>query len=515
MYTKDNTPISLCQFIWDNHQNRRILLFGIGLCTIQFVIFKYLYPFPDFFSDSYSYLFAASAHLDVSIWPIGYSKFLSALHRVTYSDTVLIGFQYFFMQFAAIYLFFTLLYYFPLQRWAQNVMFAFLFINPLTLYLCNTVNSDALFGALSLLWFTELLWIVHRPRYYHLLVQAFLLFLCFTVRNNAYYYPVVTIFAIVLSRQSWPFKTIGITLPFLFLIPFIFYTREQAYKLTGTRQYSLFTGWQLANNALYIYDQVSVDSTTLPNFESRQLNRITINFFKHIRPLEYRSDLDAFEGNFFIRYQGSPLKQYIHHEYKSITELDKVKNWGKASSVFAPFGKTIILHHPFAYVRHFMWPNVRRYFLPPLLHLELYNYGGDEIDPIAQYWFHYPNPRVRCISHSLQGFLIIYESLFLLFNVYFIWQLYANSRYSTSVSIKDKYQASIWLSIVFLICNFGFSVFATVNILRYQFIPMFILLSFALILHSHLNLAKAQRIQTSKSIFEFKSDRPLNYQAKT
>jgi len=116
------------------------------------------------------------------------------------------------------------------------------FVNPLSLYLSNTINSDALFGALSILWVTQLLWIIHKPRVYQLFVQAILLFLCFTIRNNAYYYPLIAIIAFLLTKQNWKWKLAGMVLPFLFIIPFVIHTQNEAYKITGTRQFSLFTG---------------------------------------------------------------------------------------------------------------------------------------------------------------------------------------------------------------------------------------------------------------------------------
>ena len=480
-------------YVWKETSNRNFLLWGFGISILQFIIFKLLYPFPDFFSDSYSYLFAAYAHLDVNIWPIGYSKFLSIFHQLTWSDTALIATQYFLMQFAALYFFFTILYLFDISKNTQKILFIFFFINPLTLYLCNTVNSDALFGSISLIWFTQLVWIIQRPRIYQVFVQAILLFLCFTVRNNAYYYPVIAIIAFFLSGQSLKVKLLGTILPFLLIVPFIIHTRNEAYKLTGVRQFSFFTGWQLANNALYIYDQIEIDTMTLPTPEARRFNQTTIPFFKHIRPEVYRNYLETFEGNFFLRDAQSPMKEYFKNNYTFRTEMDIVRNWGKASAAFEAFGKVIILHHPFAYIRYFIWPNIGHYFMPPLLHLELYNYGANDIDPIAKHWFHYRTNRIHCISHSLQGFLIIYKAFFLLFNVFFLWQIVQYVKKIRPLFIRGN--SFFWLSTAFLFCNFWFSVFATVNIIRYQYIPMFILLTFGLLIEAFL-----KKLDRSKEI---------------
>jgi hypothetical protein len=491
--------VSYRRFIWNNPINRKQLLWGSALSISSFVLFKLLYPFPDFFSDSYSYIGAAAANLNISIWPIGYSKFLAALHFLTHSDTVLVRFQYFFIQLAALHFFFTIQYFFTPSKWCRQLLFIFLFVNPLTLYLANTVNSDALFGALSLLWITELIWIVQRPRTYQILTQAILLFLCFTIRNNAYYYPVVSILAFFMSKQSLWRKLSGALLPFALIIPFVLFTENAAYKLTGTRQFSLFTGWQLANNALYIYDQIEVDSNDFATPEARELNRISIAFFKQVNPQVYRDYLDSYVGNFFIRQPEAPLKQYYGHHYKVIkNEYSDIINWAHASAAFEPFGKTIILNHPIDYIQYFVYPNTWHYFIPPLSHLEKYNYGVDDIEPIAQHWFNYRQAKIHVFSHGFQGILLtIYQAFFLLINLYYLW-------YVLRLGIRVKldgppaFYAIQKVIMVFFLFNLGFSLIATENILRYQFVPMIVLFGFGLLLADTLVIKKESQ-KTQKS----------------
>src|ERR1700761_9378405 len=67
-------PGSFLTYLRENKKSIVIMLIGM---SVGFFIFKLCYPFPDFFSDSYSYIYAAEHHLDVNIWPIGYSWFLS------------------------------------------------------------------------------------------------------------------------------------------------------------------------------------------------------------------------------------------------------------------------------------------------------------------------------------------------------------------------------------------------------------------------------------------------------
>lgn len=488
-----STSNSFINFLLKDARNRRFIRIAAAATIFEFILFKIFYPFPDFFSDSYSYIYAASANLDISIWPIGYSKFLLAFHWFTHSDTALIGFQYFLLETASLYFFFTIAYLYNLARVSQNILFGFLVFNPLFLYLSNYVNSDSLFASLSILWLTQLLWIIHRPRIYQLFTQSLLLFACFTVRNNAYFYPIVTILAFSLSIQSIGRKLSGMALGIVFILAFITYERDAAFRLTGTHQFSLFTGWQLANNALYIYDKIKVDSTKLPTAATRELDQLSREFVKSIPPkFKYREYLQYYVGNYFIRQPDAPLKNYLWSHYTISGDSNQVESWGKASVVFADYGGWILKHYPLEFARYFIIPNARNYFLPPLEKLEIYNLGLNDVPMIVEDWFDYKTPDVWSISKKIQRYILfILPPLFLVLNLLFasslVWLLLKRKRLQNST----EFNKTIWLNTAFLLLNFGFSVFATINVFRYQFFPMILCLTSSLLLIGVLDKRKS------------------------
>ena len=481
--TSDFSRMSYAGFIWRLRANRQLLGASLGVSAALFGILKIFYPYPDFFGDSYSYIYAAASHLDINIWPIGYSKFLELFHSITPSATALVAFQYFTLQLAAIHFLFTMVYFYNLTPRSRNILFLFFVVNPLTLYLCNTINSDALFATVTLLWITELIWVIHRPRRYRVATSAALLFVAFTIRNNAYYYPLAGALAFLLCQQSRGYKVAGVALPVLLIIPFVLFTRDAAYKLTGTRQFSLFTGWQLANNVLYMYDQIEVDSMDLPTADTRELNRYALQYFRRINPETYRPVLEDYVGNFFIRQPEAPLKQYYASQYSFKEKDANIINWAKASQVFEQFGKALLEQHPTAYLRYFMLPNIKHYLIPPLSHIEIYNYGLNEIDPEAQKWFHYQSTAVRVASPTFQGkLLLLYTGLFLLLNVYYIGNILRWAFGNTGRAWKEPGVGTHFFILAYQVLNFSFSVTATVNILRYQYVPMLILAGFGITL---------------------------------
>jgi hypothetical protein len=494
----------LFSFILRDQNNRKYFFIALIGLVIQFMLFKVLYPFPDFFSDSYSYLFAAYAHLDVNIWPIGYSRFLYSFHQLTHSGMALVAFQYFFLELSAIYFFFSLLYIYNLGKTTKIILFIFLFFNPLYLYIGNYVTSDAIFGGLSLIWITQLIWIIHRPRLYQIFLQAAVIFIAFTFRYNAMIYPLISAFALIMSRQKAWIKATGIFLAPVLIIPFIIFSRDAAKEMTGTPQFPpILGGWQWANNALYMREFIDVDSTKLPSPECAELDRLARKFFRETPPAE--RDLPAYVANFFIRQPNAPLKQYMMAHYKINDELGEVVAWGKCAPVFGQYGLYLTKGHPFAFARHYMLVNTKNYFLPPLEKLEVYNLGLDEYWPMAQYWFDMQKEAKSYLPKTFQGTLLsLYPVLFMILNIYFagafIWLL---TKQGFQNAGNDLTRTILVIS-SFLLLNFGFSVFANIIVIRYQVFPMMLFVAFSLIL---IELVEQVELQRKKKQFEVESPR--------
>jgi len=147
------------------------LLGGAG----QFTIFKIFYPFPDFISDSYSYIDTNMYDMGANLWPIGYSKFLMLIHGISHSHVFLIFSQYLLLEFSLIYFFISILYLYSPSRITQIILFIFLFFNPLFIYISNAVLSDALFASLSIIFLSQFLWMLHKPTLAQVIIQGIII----------------------------------------------------------------------------------------------------------------------------------------------------------------------------------------------------------------------------------------------------------------------------------------------------------------------------------------------------
>jgi len=487
-------------FIVKDFQNKRYLLIALASTLIEFVIFKLLYPFPDFFSDSYSYIYAAYMNLDINIWPIGYSKFLRIFHFITHSDTILVAFQYFFLELSCLYFFFTIVWFYQPGKISKNILFVFLFFNPLFLYISNYVNSDPLFAALSVFWFTELMWIIQRPKLYHIFTQAILLLLAFTIRHNAMCYPLIGALAFALSRQHLWRKVAGILLGVALIIDFVSFERNAAYKMYGEKQFSPMSGWLLANNALYMYGHLQVDNKKLPTLETRELDTLAKYFYRRAIP-GFDQYLTDYVANFFMRQPESPLKRYVRHHYKAKSDYDFIIAWGKASVVFGDFGKWLIKHYPVEFARYFLLRNTKNYFLPPLEKLKVYNLGKDTVDPIAALWFDYKTTKVNTISKELQrSILYIFPIVFSLLNFYWMGGIILLFVQKKIQLLEISTVKNLMLSGAFLVFNMLFCITTTIIVLRYEFFPMIICLTLSVMLLENLNKKDTLKYDINKHV---------------
>ena len=459
---------------------RRYLLLAIGASIVQIFLFKLAYPFPDFISDSYNYIESAVLHLNVNLWPIGYAKFLWFIHQINYSDTFLIGVQYFLLQAALGYLFFFIRWLFRPSMITTRLLFIFLLVNPLSLYISNAVLSDSLFTALSIVWLVQLIRQLVAPNARHVFWLALVVGIAFTLRYTAIYYPLITGLALLLSKNRPWVKLAGTLAPLLFMIPFYLFTKAETKKVTGTAEFSVFGGWQLANNALYMYNHIQVDPKDLPP-GTQGLDSMVRRYYK-VMPAAW-FNFDDFPGTFFIKHADAPLKQYMLRHFRKEEDSNSFLGWGKVSPIYNAYGSYLIKHYPISFARDYLWMNTKNYFDPFLEKFDIYNLEEDSVWAPAQYWFHLNTPAVWSISKDFQGKLFFsYVPLFLLLNIHFagcmLWLQFTGK----IRRLQPSLQKTLYFLSGFLLVNFAFSVFATPVVLRYQLISLIYLFVFSILL---------------------------------
>lgn len=463
-------------FVFRKH--RTIIWLGTIYLLIQFIIFKSLYPFASFIPDSYGYLEAAETNAGIHVWPIGYSKFLQFLHAFTTSDTALVFVQYILLEAAALYLTFTLLYIMNSGKLVAYTLLLFFVVNPLLLWISNYVSSDALFTILSLVWIVQLLWILHRPRQYHIWLQALVLILAFTVRYNALYYPFIAIAVTLAARISFVLKAKNIGISILLIVAFIWYNCDKYKEMTGEREFSAFSGWQIASNALFMYSRLQNDDNPPPQFNV--LHQITLKHIDSLRRLRNRPD--SLLGVYYLWNKKAPLQQYMENKWgQGINSAKNFKEWASMCKFYTAYGTYLIQKHPLSYAKYYLWPNVINYYIPPIEILDHYNIEGDHVRPLAQSWFKYPDNQVRGFTKEIK-ILRWHPILVTLANCIFLYSAIMLIAFGKLKQANYSFKTTFFLIIGVWLSNFSFSILASPIVLRYQLFSMMLFFSYGIIL---------------------------------
>jgi hypothetical protein len=487
------------QFIVHNKRNRTILYLTAVAVIIQFSIFKYLYPFANYIhGDSFRYLNGAELNLTINTYPIGYSKFLRLVSVFARPDIVLVNLQYLMIQCGTLFLLFSLFYFYKAGKWTQAILFLFMIVNPLPLYLANLVSSDGLFLALSMTWFSLLVWIIHKPSNKIIFWHAIVLFIAFTVRYNALIYPFIAAFAFWLSKLSLQKKITGLGLALLLCGWFVVLSMLQYKKLTGYWQYSPFSGWQLANNAIYVYREVdSADREPVP-VQFRALDNSIRKFYRNNPHLQVGEANTA-----YMWVQTLPLMAYRDSLFKKDSSVTEFHSWANMGPFYSSYGLYILKKYPVHFLRNFVWPNSRKYLAPPLEYLEYYNWGTSWVPESVVKWFGYSNNQVTTRMKSNKVLILqYYPTLVSIINIAMFLML------ASYILLKGWQFNTTFYKIILLggfawILNAGFTILVSSVALRFQAFPILLGAALSTLLIDWMaQLAQRMKLQSQEHAHE-------------
>ena len=467
----------LVDYLWNNRPNRAWWLIGIAAFILEFVIFKFRYPFANYMPDSYSYLEAAANNADVNMWPVAYSKFLRLISVFTHSDKIVVGSQYLFMQCSTLLFVFSLLYWLKPGRAVKSILLIFFLLNPLPLYVANYISADALFIGLSLLWLTTLVWIIYKPRPWLILVHAVLLLACFTVRYNAIYYPFIAILVFLLSRQSWKRKVAGMTLSVALVAVSFFWTSQKMKTTTGQWQFSAFGGWQLANNALYMYQQIPAAKRGPVPAQYAGLDTMVRQHMDTLRKVKFSHD-DSLNSYFYLWSGRGPLIQYLTRQFKKDSATPYFKRWASEGPLYAGYAMYLIKKFPLQFAENWMFPNAEKFAVPPTEFLGQYNMGKDSVDKLAKDWFNYKTRKVQQHDKKKKEESIAATDWFPVFgamaNILLVMGLLGVAWLGALKWKEYGLPQLLTIVLALWLFNGAFSIFASPVVLRYQVFPLFV-----------------------------------------
>lgn len=481
-----SSHISFQEWVLQDKENKILLTLSVIVTAVSFTWLKLLYPYPNFMPpDSFSYLDAANDNLFINIWAIGYSKFLRLISSLSNSHLFLVIIQYLLLQASLLYFLFSIRSFFFLNKWLFRILLIITCLNPLLPNIANFVSSDCLFTSLSLIWFTQALWLLCIPTKRLIIIHIITLLLAFTVRHNAMYYPFISIAVIALSPMRIVWKWVStISLTILLLI-YIGLTQNEYHKKTGVVQYSAFGNWQIAANALYGYSKSEKDDIANVPTRFKRIHTIVNSHMDSLRHLSIRPDTRI--GVYYLWDFKSPLRKYMEQRWQGDSTTLFFKKWASVGPLYGAYGRYLILKHPWPFITQYLWPNFLRYYAPPSEFMGIYNMGNKVVDPIAVTWFGWKtNKVVSNVSTSRIAIADIFTIVFPIVNLVFISGLLACAFLSAFRHFSKQHKKIIWCTFLVWFGNAFFSTISAPIELRYQLFSFLISFCFAVLMISYL-----------------------------
>jgi hypothetical protein len=272
-------------------------------------------------------------------------------------------------------------------------------------------------------------------------------------------------------------KIAGLALALLLIGWFVGLSMFKYKRLTGYWQYSPFSGWLLANNAMYAYQKVdSSDREPVP-LKFRALDNMIRNFYDTLPnlPIGVASTAYMWTPSF-------PLRRYNDSLFKKDTAATLLKKWASMGPLYGSYGLFIIKKYPLHFLRYYVWPNSLKYLAPPVEFLDRYNSGKPTVRRSAVKWFGYKDNKVKTSMKNgkvwiLQDypFFISITNLIMLLG-FLSYLLLKGWQYSPSFNKIILLAGFVW------IMNAVFNIFTCTAALRFQAFPAFVTVIFSLLL---------------------------------
>lgn len=248
----------------------------------------------------------------------------------------------------------------------------------------------------------------------------------------------------------------------------------------GRRQFSAFGGWQLANNALYMYEHIPQSQRDPVPVRFLQLEKMVRQHMDTLQKVNFSHE-DSVSGYFYLWSARGPLIQYMNQQWKKDSTTSYFNRWSAEGPLYMDYALYLIKKYPMSFLKVFLLPNSVKFSVPPMEFLGTYNMGADSVNALAKSWFNYKSQKIQ--DHQkrspIKWMITWYPVFSALINLLFLIHLVGLITMARGQQLSRIGKAALLVS-AFWLFNLGFSVFASPIVLRYQLFPSLICLVMAL-----------------------------------
>jgi len=293
------------------------------------------------------------------------------------------------------------------------------------------------------------------------------------------FYPVISATVVLFSKIGWRVKLAGLALGCLLFWGFIRYTTSQYYKLTGQRDFSPFSGWQLAANALLMYRHLPDRKADIPPSYLQPLHQLVLH---HLDTAATPDSIpDYILRNYFMWDIRSPLQHYLYmrcpnmdfNSFPSDGGIQTLRGWVSMGKLYREYGAWLIKKHPLAYGQYYISQGLEWFVDSKAEFSNTFDQGGFVVTDRIKRWFGYSSQWVH--STTFKGYtFIVFPFIIGLLNLLLILGTTGFYYCRCHTIVSPIFNWAIALNAVFWLMNFVFLVTLAPMTLRYA-LPILIL----------------------------------------
>lgn len=419
--------------------------------------------------DTGDYIYVAF-HQSLSMYrPVGYARFIHAIHHFFPSQHSVI-----YLQFLLQYLGLGFLTWVVTRQWNLKISFGFFLLLFLVLnlelwYLSWFLISDSLFLSVLCFFigFCILLYFNSNSKFY--IFNFFVaLLLGLALFNIRYIGAFSAVFMLILMALNFR-RTLALRIGFCLIIILSFggqylYLKSRMNAVSVVNDLSAFGGWVRANNAVAVLPDIKALNTNPSDSVLNSIHTICLSFdedtysWQNIRSTNFMWK-SSFPGKTFLRY------------YQKVHGISYGESYLAVSNHFKAYGNHLIREYPFAFFKSYLLPN----FMETMRHFPVSNRKSYALGEMEENYFNIKkadtnNPQLNYTYYNRTN-KILYTIRWVLGLGFFLYFLI---RWN---ALEKKTKAMVCGSLIFMGIYLGLSVWAhPINNFRYL-IPLQLILS--------------------------------------
>jgi hypothetical protein len=278
----------------------------------------------------------------------------------------------------------------------------------------------------------------------------------------------------------------------MLFVGFIIYTGDQNARLIGQSEFSPFSGWQIAANALIMYRHVPDRSADKPALSLQPLHQVVLHQLDLINAAGPFQDRDL--RTFYMWKELSPLRIYMTQRFLHDSITDNLVKWASMGRLYKDYGTYLVKKHPLEFARYYVIQGIDWFVVSDLDFTSTFEGGGYPVSKEGKEWFGYSSTWLPCTSGRIFP-IRAFPTIVLILNLLMVLTTFGFFAFRHHRNMDPEIVRTVSLAACVWVLKFLFIIVSAPMVLRYAIPIMIFDIAFGLSLAEY--IYRADRIRIS------------------